>query len=123
MESDRELNEFAVQLQQEIISMADIEGSESLRADTFTQYMIDELIEAGELEDGITCYHAARGIEVSGYNLDNDGTLNLFTTIYTQIVPPQTVGKGDVEAGFKRLSRFLQKTLDKYYTAIEEASP
>src|SRR6516225_2050167 len=123
MESDRELNEFAIQLQQEIISKADIEESESLRADAFTQYMIDELIEAGELEDGVSCYHGARGIEVSGYNLDSDCTLNLFTTIYTQIVPPETVSKVDVEAGFKRLSRFLQKALDGYFTAIEEASP
>jgi len=123
MESDRELNEFAIQLQQEIINTADIESIESLRADVFTQYMIDELVEAGELEDGITCYHAARGIEVSGYNLDNDGTLNLFITIYTQLVPPETVGKGDVEAGFKRLSRFLQKVFDRYYMVLEEASP
>jgi hypothetical protein len=123
MESDRELNEFAIQLQQDIISIADTESSESLRADVFTQYMIDELIEAGELEDGTTCYHNARGVEVSGYNLDNDGTLDLFTTIYTQLVPPQTVGKGDVEAGFKRLNRFLQRALDRYYTALEEASP
>jgi len=123
MENDRELDEFAIHLQQEIISNADIEGSESLRADAFTQYIIDELIEAGELEDGITCYHAARGIEVSGYNLDSDGTLNLFTTIYTQLVPPETVGKGDVEIGFRRLNRFLQRALDRYYTVLEEASP
>src|SRR5579863_8433346 len=123
MENDRELNEFATQLQQEIISIADTEGIESLRADVFTQHMIDELIEAGELEDGITCYHAARGLEVSGYNLDDDGTLNLFTTIYNQHVPPETVGKGDVEAGFRRLNRFLQRILEKYYLVLEEASP
>lgn len=123
MESDSELNEFATAVQQEIISIADTDSAESLHTDAFTQYMIDELIEAGELEDGISCYHAARGIEVSGYNLDNDGTLDLFTSIYTQIVPPETVGKGDVEAAFKRLSRFLEKSLDTYYTALEEASP
>src|SRR6266568_4184769 len=123
MEINHELNEFATQLQQEIISIADTEGIESMRADAFTRYMIDELIEAGELEDGITCYHNARGIEVSGYNLNNDGTLDLFTTIYTQVVPPETVGKSDVEAGFKRLNRFLQKSLDSYYLMLEEASP
>ncbi len=123
MEKDRKLNEFATQLQQDIISIADTEGIESMRADAFTRYMIDELIEAGELEDGTACYHNGRGFEVSGYNLDNDGTLNLFTTIYTQAVPPDTVGKGDVEAGFKRLNRFLQKSLDGYYMVIEESSP
>lgn len=123
MESDSDLNEFAIQVQQEIISIADTDSNESLRADAFTQYMIDGLIEAGELEDGTGCYHAARGIEVSGYNLDDDGTLDLFTSIYTQIVPPETVGKGDVEAAFKRLSRFLDKSFEMYYTALEEASP
>src|SRR6266480_1745561 len=106
MEKNSEFNEFATQLQQEIISIADTEGIESMRADAFARYMIDELIEAGELEDGTACYHNARGLEVSGYNLDNDGTLNLFSTIYTQAVPPETVSKGDVEAGFKRLNRF-----------------
>lgn len=123
MENDRELNEFALQLQQEIISAADAESTGGLRAEAFTQYMIDGLIEAGELEDGTVCYHAARGVEVSGYNLDNDGTLNLFNTIYTQLVPPETVSKAEVEASFKRLNRFLQRTLDRYYTVIEESSP
>ena len=123
MDSDSDLNEFAMQVQQEIINTADIEDAESLRADVFTRYMIDELIEAGELEDGSSCYHAARGIEVSGYNLDSDGTLDLFTSVYTQIVPPETVGKSDVEAAFKRLSRFLEKSFDTYYMTLEEASP
>ncbi len=123
MENDHELNEFAIQLQQEIISIADTEDIESLRAEAFTQHMIDELIEAGELEDGTISYHAARGVEVSGFNLDDDGTLDLFITIYTQLVPPETVGKGDVETAFKRLSKFLEKSFETYYTVLEEASP
>src|SRR5581483_7827811 len=120
MENDRDLHEFATRIQQEITGIAELE--EKLRAEVFTQYMIDTLIEAGELEDGVTCYHKARGIEVSGYNFDSDDTLNLFTTLYTQTVPPETVGKGDVETSFKRLSNFLQKVFDKYYLALEEAS-
>lgn len=122
MENDQELNDFATQLQQNVISTAATDDVEKLRAEVFTQHMIDALIEAREIEDGTTCYHKARGIEVSGYNLDSDGTLSLFTTIYTQTVPPETVGRGDVEAGFKRLTVFLQKALDRYYLALEEAS-
>jgi len=123
MENNHELNEFATQLQQDIISIAEVEDTEMLRAEAFTQYVIDMLIDAGELEDGTPYYHKAKGIEVSGYNIDNDGTLSLFTTIYTQHVPPETVGKGDIEAGFKRLGTFLQKSLEKYYITLEEASP
>lgn len=123
MENDHELNEYAIQLQQEIISDADIEDFERLRAEVFTQHMIEVLIEARELEDGTPCYHKARGIEISGYNLDSDGTLNLFTTNYTQTHPPKTIEKSDVETRFKRLSTFLQKVFEQYYTMLEEASP
>ncbi len=122
MENERALIDFAEELQQDVINLAEAEDSEMLRAEAFTQYMIDVLIDAGELEDGTACYHKMRGIEVSGYNLDENGTLSLFTTIYTQFAPPETVGKNEVEASFKRLGIFLQKTLERYYLTIEEAS-
>jgi AIPR protein len=122
MENSNELNEFATQLHQEIIIRAETEGDEQFQAEAFTRYMIDILTEAKELEDGMACYYKTTGLEVSGYNLDDDGTLNLFTTIYTQSNPPETVGKGPTEVAFKRLKNFLQKALDKHYTQLEEAS-
>src|SRR6266487_424170 len=122
MENSNELNQFATQLLQEIITTAETEGFEKLRAEVFTEYVIESLVEANELEGGMACYHKARGVEVSGYNLDGDGTLNLFTTIYTQSNPPVTVGKSDIETSFKRLINFLQKTLNRYYIELEEAS-
>jgi AIPR protein len=121
MENNRELHEFAEQLQQDIISV--IEVRELFGLEAFTQHIIDALIEVGELEDGSYCYHKARGIEVCGYDLDSDDTLNLFTVIYTQMVPPTTVGKNDVESAFKRLNTFLQKTLaGPYYMELEEST-
>lgn len=123
MDDERGLNDFATQLQQDIISIAEVEGGESLRADAFTQRMIEELTEVGEIEDGIACYHRARGVEVSGYHVDDDGTLNLFTTIYTSSVPPMTVARSEVDAAVRRLMGFLTRAREGYFKVLEEASP
>ena len=121
MENNRELQEFAEQLRQEIISV--IEAKEIFGLEAFTQHVIDTLVEMGELEDGFYCYHKARAIEVSGYDIDSDNTLNLFTVMYTRTVPPTTVGKNDVEAAFRRLNTFLQKALSSpYYMELEEST-
>jgi AIPR protein len=122
MENNNELNEFAAQLLQEIITRTETEGEEQLRAEAFTKYMIESLVEANELEDGTAIYHRTRGVEVSGYNLDDDGTLNLFITIYTQSNPPETIGKNEIDIRFKRLRNFLQKAFTRYYLELEEAS-
>jgi hypothetical protein len=120
--NDDELNEFTTQLRQEIIAIVETEGNERLYPEAFTQYMIEYLADAGELEDGTECHYKAIGIEMSGYNLDDDGTLNLFTTICTQSNSPETVGKGSIETAFKRLKSFLQKALNRYYVELEESS-
>src|SRR5438128_1003965 len=121
MENDHELNEFIHRIQQEVINIAEIESDLKLKPDAFTQYMIRELTDTGDLEDGTACSYRARGIEVSGYYLDNEGTLSLFTTIYKHSPSPETVSKGEVETSFKRLETFLQKSLNGYYSEIEEA--
>jgi len=124
MDNDVALASFASDLHQEVIAAAEAEGHEALRADAFTRYMIDELIEAGELQDGEPCYHRSRGLEVSGYGFADDGeTLDLFATLYRQAEPPATIGRTDIETAFRRLGGFLTRALDGYHATLEEASP
>lgn len=119
-----ELEEFALNLQQDVYQDADLEGEESLRHEAFTKRMIEELTEAGEIDDGIACYHRARGLEVSGYSFSEDGeSLDLFVTLYTDTVPPSRVGKADIEGAFRRLTSFLSRSLEDYCLMLEEASP
>jgi hypothetical protein len=129
MNSDeRELTQFADSLHQEVIINAEgnqtEEGGGSFREEAFTRLMIEYLIEAGELEDGHVCYHAARGIKVNGYNIqEEEGRLDLFISIYTQNPNPSTVRKDIVESTFKQLINFLSKVYKGYHQSIEEASP
>ena len=123
-ENTTALINFAVDLRQDILNMAEQEGTETLVAEAFTQYMIQELAEAGDLDEGIACYHRAAGMEVSGYNLGDGGdTLDLFTTSYTQQLPPSNITQTDVKTAFSRLLGFLKKASTNYYKSLEEASP
>src|ERR1700674_2586335 len=100
MENNQGLYEFATRLHQETIS--DVETNNILQAEAFTSHIVDILSEANELEGGIYCHHEARVVKVSGYHLDDDGTVNLFTIIRSWTFPPATVGKSEVESAFKR---------------------
>src|SRR5437763_16538109 len=104
MENDHDLHAFAHRLQEAINNIT--EEKQLMVHEAFTEHIIDILIEEEELEDGFYCYHKARGVEVSGYDLDSNNTLNLFTVVSERIVPPKTIGKNDVEAAFKRLNTF-----------------
>src|SRR5437870_11674314 len=104
---DLELDIFAENLKQEALLEADLEGEEALVPETFTRLVLEQLEEAGEIEEGIVCYHRDRGIEVSGYGVDEDAeTLDLFATIYRGETPPGVVGKQDIETAFRRLQTF-----------------
>ncbi len=118
------LDDFAVDLHQEIIALAEVEGHETLRPDAFTQYMIDTLIENGELQEGAACFHQARGMEVSGFGIDTDSdTLDLFVTRYEQSVPPASLTRTEIDTAFRRLAGFLKQALEGYHQVLEEASP
>jgi len=124
MDTLDDLKNFTDNVHQEVIQAADIEGKEALRSHAFTQYMIDELLEAGETVDGQTCFYKARGIEVNGYGIDEDThNLDLFITIYNEVSPPASVGTTLIQTAFKRLGGFLQSALDGLHKQIEEASP
>lgn len=122
--SEKSLDAFAVDLHQEIIRTAELEGDEQLRSHTFTQMMIEELTEAGEVEWGQASYYRARGMEASGYGISEDGdNLELFITAFRHAVPPANVTRTEVETGFRRLESFLDRAKNRLHESLEEASP
>lgn len=118
-----ELDQFAEDLRQEIISAAHLEGAETLRAEAFTSRMIQELTEVGELDDGQVAFFRARGMEVNGYSVaDNGHRLDLLVSIHTQTVPPETVTKDQVETAFTRMLTFFDNARTNLVTSLEEST-
>ncbi|SMB82203.1 AIPR family protein [Deinococcus hopiensis] len=125
--SDLEL--FVTDLHQEIHDRAnrdDGEGVMGFQQEEFTAWCLEQLSdpEVGEIVDWQLSYHAGYGVLVYGYGVnEEDGVLDLFTTIYTQAQPPERVGKEEVDTAFKRLQTFAQKALDGLHTSMDDASP
>lgn len=124
MTTQSTLEKFAENLQQDALALADSEENAQMLADSFTQIVFDMISEAGESEDPLVCYHRATGIEISGYAVDDEeGRLDLFLTIHTNTVPPETVTRQRVEVGFRRLRSFFDWCSRGSYVDLEESSP
>ncbi|MBS8263851.1 abortive phage infection protein [Mesobacillus boroniphilus] len=118
------LLEFAENFQQQIISMAQLEGEESFREDLLTELFIDYLCDLSELDDGSICSYRGRGMQVNGFSFSEEiNKMYLFVSGYLAYSPPETVRKSDVESAFKRSVNFLVKSLKGLHLSMEEASP
>ncbi len=124
MTTQNTLVEFAENLKQDVLALAESEENVQMLADSFTETVFDMMSEAGECEDSTVCYHRATGIEVSGYAVDEEeGRLDLFMSIHTNTTPPETVTRQRVEVGFRRLRSFFDWCSRGGYVELEESSP
>lgn len=118
------LEDFALDLEQDIQVEASLLDEEQPRADVFTTKVIAELTDIGELDDGVACHHEARGLLVSGFNVGPDEeSLDLFVTHFAGSSPPATLPKADVDAAFRRLRTYLDKARNGLHLTLEESSP
>lgn len=123
MTQDEGLLDYARDLQQAVLLEADIEGAEQMRSEVFTQHLIDVLVDAGELEDAVPCHLRDRGIDVHGYGIDDEDTLNLIATLYDGSVPPPSVPPAEVNAAARRLLGLWERCRDEpYHERLEESS-
>jgi len=117
-----EIEEYAERLLQETLAAADTDVDGGLRLEAFTQLVAERLAEAGEFSDGEVCFHQARGVEVSGYALE-DSVFHLFVTDYRGASPPESLTDTQVQNSFRRLTTFVQRCLEGYAERLEESSP
>ena len=118
------IEEFSENVRQDVLALAESEEQDVMLSDSFTQTMFDMLSEAGEFDDALVCYHRARGMEISGYGVDEDeGRIDLFLSIHTNSSPPETVTRQRVEVAFRRLRSFLEWCLSGRHVELEESSP
>lgn len=125
--SDSELLAFALNLDNELRYEADVDGAQSMLAEVFTRRMIAAMVEDGELEEeAIQVFHVDEGVrpavEVSGYSLQDDDTLNLVATIFNG-GPPAPVTPAEVRRAARRARAFWQRCRDRpYHDDLEESS-
>jgi hypothetical protein len=121
----REVNAFAEQLREELLVEAEAEGGEVTLEEALTRRVIDTLIEEGAIEEGVPSYYenASRSIMVSGYGIEDEGTLNLLVTLHHNEVPPRSVPPRVAETALQRPLRLWFACRDgTYHERLEPSS-
>lgn len=114
------IGEYAKRILQDTLATAEVEETLSLEA--FTQGVAQRLAEAGQFGGVERCFHRKRGVEVSGYALEGDA-FHLFVTDYRGSGQPESLTDGQIKQWFRRLSNFVERSLDGYADRLEESSP
>ena len=122
------LEEFNKELFQDIISESEAVGSQN--ADIFFEKFCGFLTETGEIDTADRAYYSgppSSGIRIDGYGgdpLDSSNTLNLIIVDFNQSAEIKRLVRSDMNKIFKRLSKFLQKSLDENWrNSLEETNP
>jgi len=124
MSVDDDLVAYSLEVQQAILASADASDEGALLHDEFTRWMVGILADVGEIDDADVCFYQTRGLEASGYSVDEElGVLNLMVTRYTGSTPPATVPRSEVSTVFGRLREFYRKSRAGLHKTMEEASP
>lgn len=114
---------FAQQFQNEMVYEAAAEGAEALMPEVLTRRALETFTEIGEVENAADCYLKQRGLEVSGYGIDEGDTLHLVATLHRGAVPPVSVPSGDIDTAFRRLRGLWERCRDRpLHESLEESS-
>lgn len=107
---EQTLEEFFHDFRQE--TLADAESGESYQLEAFMDAVSKELLETGFIEGFEFChFRTQRGVRVDGYHF-HEGTLDLFVADFDSRRELETLTRTDAVAAFKRLSNFLESSLD-----------
>lgn len=118
-----DLNQFAEEIKQEVLSQCSDEEEGDFRENKFTEIMIDYLKEANEIDDGDICYHKSHGMKLNGFNYSEDGeAIDLLVCSYSGTAPPVSISKTDVTRHYDWLKTFLARSVKGLHKTLEEAS-
>jgi AIPR protein/Abortive infection phage resistance protein N-terminal domain len=120
------IEQFAEELRQEVLSRGNDEESGHFREDAFTEVMIEYLAQANEVDEGEICYHKnnARGEKLNAFNMSGDGECaDLFVSCYHGTASLESVPQSEISTHFRWLRRFFEAALKGVHTHLEESSP
>ena len=105
------------ELFQEVHGLADADGR--FAEDAFFEVFTGALTDSGEIEATDRVYYMSpRGIRVDGYGGDpvcSDGVLSLIISDFSQSQDITTLTATDMNATFRRLSNFLERTWMRHF--------
>jgi hypothetical protein len=106
--TDAALSDFARSLVANVLAEAEAEGITA--PESFTLQMLEDLEQAGEVDNTFVAYHRGYGVEIHGYGFNDAlSSLDLFVSDFSQSLTVEKANKATTDALFKRALKFLDK--------------
>lgn len=116
-----DLQSFAHDLVQDVTASS--EAGSITTHDAFAERVLGDLETAGHIDDWYLAYYRTRGIEISGYGLNEGlGSIDLYLAQFRQQPLAAKVGKADLTALAKRAMNFLIKAREGLAGHLDESS-
>jgi hypothetical protein len=115
------LESYTQELVADVLATAEAENATA--PDTFTRRVLDELEQAGEVENTFAAYHRAHGLEVNGYGANESlDTLDLFITYFSLRPRDERLTRAQAETLFKRLTTFVRRCREGLARDIDDSN-
>ena len=119
--TNKTMNQFYVDLLEEIQMSADEDLSGWSIEDFLTSIMLDYLEEVGEVEDYVICPFRGYGLQLNAYSLTADyEKLTIYVSIYTENNKPKFIGQTDIDVAIKRAIQLYQKAVNDLYISFQK---
>ena len=119
--TNKTMNQFYVDLLEEIQMSADEDLSGWSIEDFLTSIMLDYLEEVGEVEDYVICPFRGYGLQLNAYSLTADyEKLTIYVSIYTDNNKPKFIGQTDIDVAIKRAIQLYQKAVNDLYISFQK---
>ncbi|MEV0269777.1 AIPR family protein [Hamadaea sp. NPDC050747] len=114
-------SEYAREIVADVLATAESENASA--AETFTQRVLEDLEQGGEVENTFTAYHRARGVEASGYGVNETlGSLDLFVTFFTLEPLTERLTRQTADNLLRRLNAFARRCTEGLAADLDESS-
>ena len=121
MTTDKSLNQFYIDLMEEVEMASEAESSGWTKDDFLTSLMLEYLEEAGDVVDPIMCPFRSYGLQLNAYAISEDfSSLDIFVSILSASETPKSVPQTEVDAAIKRAIQLFQKAVNDLYTSFEK---
>ena len=110
---------YGQRLLADVLATAEAESVSTPEA--FTSRVLEELEQAGEVENTFVAHYAARGVEVSAYATNGSvDSVDLFLSHFRQV--PERLTRTQIETLFRRLSSYLDKCRSGLAQQLDEST-
>lgn len=121
------IEEFNSELRSEVIAQAESFGD--LTENAFFEYFTNYLLEAEVIDTADRCFYQPpeQNIRIDGYGgdpIDNDSTLNIIVSDYSNSEEIKSINRSDIDLMCKRASNFISNSLtSSFRSELDESTP